>query len=129
MFCESCGNQMAPGSTVCNKCGAPTAGMQTAAPPPVQVPPAYAQPQYAPPPAYQPAAAEMTVGAWMITLLVSYIPIVGFIMMLVWAFGSGAPPSKRNYCRAALIFSLIGVVLSFVVLPGLLTALAQAVAY
>ncbi len=49
----------------------------------------------------------VTMGDWIITFILSGIPVVGFIMILVWAFGGGAKLSKRNYARAALIFGLI----------------------
>lgn len=44
---------------------------------------------------------------WMITMLILMVPIVNIVMMFVWAFGSETNPSKANYFKAALIFSLI----------------------
>jgi len=55
----------------------------------------------------------MSLGDWIITLVVLSIPVVGLIMMLVWAFSSGTNPNKANYCKAALIFFLILIVLFF----------------
>lgn len=49
----------------------------------------------------------VSMGDWIITLLISYVPIIGFIMLLVWAFGGGAKESKRNYARAILIVSIV----------------------
>jgi hypothetical protein len=34
-------------------------------------------------------------------------------MLFVWGFSSGTQPSKRNYCRAALIFAAVMFVLYF----------------
>ena len=51
-----------------------------------------------------PERPDESVGSWMITLLITPIPLVGFIYILVLAFGSAAAPSKRNFARAA--FSL-----------------------
>lgn len=53
----------------------------------------------------QPAA--VSVGDWFITILVSAIPLVGFIMLFVWAFGSNTPPSKANWAKATLLFGVI----------------------
>lgn len=53
----------------------------------------------------------MTLGDWIITLLVLAIPCVNIIMYFVWGFGQGGNTSRKNYCRAALIFTLAGIVL------------------
>jgi cell division protein FtsW (lipid II flippase) len=50
---------------------------------------------------------------WVITLLISFIPIVGFVMLFVWAFGSNENPNKANWAKAALIWMAIGFVLMF----------------
>ena len=53
----------------------------------------------------------VTLGDWIITLLVMMIPIVNFIMLFVWAFSSSTPQSKANWAKASLIFMLIGLLL------------------
>ena len=55
----------------------------------------------------------MSLGDWIITMIVLAIPIVGFVMLFVWGFSSSANPNKSNFCKAALIFYLIGIVLFF----------------
>ena len=60
-----------------------------------------------------PERPDESVGSWMLTLLLCGIPVIGFIYLLVLAFGSGAAPSKRNFARAALIWSLIALVVTF----------------
>ncbi len=50
-------------------------------------------------------------GEWIVTMLITMIPIVGFIMLFVWAFGGNANPSKANFAKAALIFTVIVFVL------------------
>ncbi|NLK93629.1 MAG: hypothetical protein GX275_00365 [Clostridiales bacterium] len=52
----------------------------------------------------------MTVGQWVITILVYSIPCVNIVMMFVWAFGSGNN-NRKNYSRAMLIYMAIGIVL------------------
>jgi len=54
----------------------------------------------------QPAEPEMTVGKWMLTFLVLMIPCVGLIMYIVWAF-SDENKTRRDYCRAYLLFMII----------------------
>jgi hypothetical protein len=55
----------------------------------------------------------ISLGEWIITLIVLAIPIVGLVMLFVWGFSSSTNPTKQNYCRAVLIFALIGFVLFF----------------
>lgn len=55
----------------------------------------------------------MTMGNWLLTLLVLMIPCVNLIMCCVWGFGSGNE-NRKNFCRAYLIFMAIGVILSVV---------------
>ena len=63
----------------------------------------------------------VSVGDWFVTMLLTGIPLVGFIMLLVWAFGGGAKESKKNYARAALIFALVGAVI------GIITTIIMAI--
>lgn len=53
----------------------------------------------------------VTIGDWIITMILMCIPLVNFIMLLVWAFSSSTPVSKANWAKAALIFMVIGFVL------------------
>ena len=61
-----------------------------------------------------PERPDESVGSWMLTLLMCGIPVIGFIYLLVLAFGSGAAPSKRNFARAALIWTLIALVVTVI---------------
>ena len=49
-------------------------------------------------------------------MLLTGIPILGFIMILVWSFGSSFNKNTRNYARAILILGIIGFVLAIVTL-------------
>lgn len=51
-------------------------------------------------------ARPLSTGEFFLTMLVLGLPIVGFILMLVWSFGSGNV-NRRNFCRAILIFTVI----------------------
>jgi membrane-associated HD superfamily phosphohydrolase len=59
---------------------------------------------------YQP----MSIGDWIVTLIVSYLPFVGFIMLFVWAFGDGTHPSKKTWAQATLIMFVIMIILLIV---------------
>ena len=61
-------------------------------------------------PAYQP----MSIGDWIITFIITYLPLVGFIMLFVWAFGDGAHPSKKTWAQATLIMMVIVIVLMII---------------
>ena len=64
---------------------------------------------------YQPMQGDLeepvSLGEWMITLLLMLVPCVGIIMPFVWAFSSSTKKSKSNYFKAFLIFVAIYTVL------------------
>ncbi|MFM7628811.1 MAG: hypothetical protein ACKO44_04780 [Algoriphagus sp.] len=51
---------------------------------------------------------------WLITYLIASIPLVGIIMLFVWAFGSSTNPSKSNWAKASLIWIAIITVIYFI---------------
>jgi heme/copper-type cytochrome/quinol oxidase subunit 2 len=67
-----------------------------------------------------PQYTPISVGEWVITIIIIAIPIVGFIMLFVWGFGSNTQPSKANWAKATLIMIGISIVLSFLFLGSLL---------
>ena len=84
------------------------------------------QPQYGAPATWQnPDDQPLSVGGWIGTMIVLMIPIVNFIMLLVWAFGSGNK-SRKNYCLASLIIAVVMIVLViiFYVVVGVSAATA-----
>lgn len=52
----------------------------------------------------------ISIGSWMLMMLVTAIPIVGLVMILVWAF-TGENESRKNYYKAILMWFLIFVAL------------------
>lgn len=58
--------------------------------------------------------APMSMGDWVITLLLMGIPCLNIIFCCVWAFGKTGNVNRRNFCRAELIFIGIGIVLSII---------------
>jgi len=67
----------------------------------------------------------MSVGDWLITMLISFIPLVGFIMLFVWAFSSSTPPSKANWAKATLIFFVLAMVLGIMFAGSLMAIIAR----
>lgn len=57
----------------------------------------------------------VTLGDWLITLLIAAIPIVGLIMLFVWGFGSNTNVNKANWAKATLIWVAVIVVLNLLV--------------
>ena len=59
------------------------------------------------------AEEPMSVGDWLVTMLIMCIPCVNIVMIFVWAFGSGNR-SRANYFKATLIWAAIGIALSVI---------------
>jgi len=51
----------------------------------------------------------VSTGEWVVTLLVTAIPLIGFIMLFVWAFGNNTISSKANWAKATLIWMAISI--------------------
>ena len=56
--------------------------------------------------------SHVTLGEWIITIIITAIPLVGLIMLFVWAFGDGTNPSKKTWAQAYLIMILVGIILA-----------------
>lgn len=108
MYCSNCGKEIPTDANVCPGCGTAQNGNGAAKSPAVS------------------AGTPMTVGEWLITILLTWIPIVGFVMMFVWGFGHGENLTKKNWARANLIWTVIGLVISFVFGASFIAALLHA---
>lgn len=58
----------------------------------------------------------ISLGEWILILLLMSIPCVNIILCCVWGFGSQANITKRNFCRAQLIFIGISILLSVILI-------------
>ena len=143
-FCTNCGATLDDDKKFCTECGASVneapAGAATTpppppppqTPPPPQAAPVYAQAATAtmPPPqsAYQQATAyggdmapskgskyePITTKGFVGIMLLMCIPIVGQILMIIWALGGCRKINKRNLARASLIMMVVALVISFI---------------
>ena len=67
----------------------------------------------------------MSVGDWFITILITAIPLVGMIMLLVWAFSPNTNINKANWAKATLIWMVIGIIFAFFIFGVLGVAFFQ----
>jgi len=52
---------------------------------------------------------------WVITLLLMAIPLVNFVIMIIWVLSDEIHPTKRNFAKAYLIISAISLVIVAIV--------------
>jgi len=64
----------------------------------------------------------MTLGDWMLTLLLLYLPIVNIVMLIIWSVDSKTSTTKKHFAWATLIFMAIGIVLS-IIFSGIVMAI------
>ena len=53
----------------------------------------------------------ISVGGWILTLIVASIPVINIIMLIIWALGTGGNENRKNYAIAQLILTLISIVI------------------
>jgi hypothetical protein len=78
------------------------------------------QPQMQP----RPQSSEVSFGEWFLTIFLTAIPLVGIVLLFVWAFGATTNPSKANWAKASLAWAAIAIVLYlliFVVIIGVVS--------
>ena len=69
-----------------------------------------------------PLMQPMSVKDWLITNLILMVPLVGFIMLFVWAFSSTENVNKTNWAKAQLIFAGIIMAIYLVIIFFVLAA-------
>lgn len=60
-------------------------------------------------------SSPVSLGEWMLTLFLTFIPLVNLIALLVWSFSSSTAPSKQNWARATLLWMVIGIAIVFTI--------------
>ena len=127
MNCPICGGNNPEGYVVCSFCGGNLAGKSFDFQQKNYQQPIYSQqfqqsayaqptyPQYMMPGINTRLEEPVSIGEWLVSMLICCIPIAGFVMMLVWAFSGDTKKSKSNYFKASLIWSgiILGVYLVF----------------
>ena len=65
----------------------------------------------------------LSVFGYVLTMLALAVPIVGIILIFVWAFGANTNLARKNYSRAVLIMALVFIVISITLAVSLSSAL------
>ena len=53
----------------------------------------------------------VSVGNWVMTMLLMCIPFINIILLFVWAFGNNTEVSKANWAKATLVWFLLGFII------------------
>jgi hypothetical protein len=53
---------------------------------------------------------------WALTIFLASLPIIGFILVLVWAFDSNTALQKKNWAKGTLLLMLIYFILAMLFL-------------
>ncbi len=69
----------------------------------------------------KPQHPEVNTSDWLLSVFVANIPLLGFIMLIVWALDHSTNPSKRNWAKAKLIW--FGVVFAIFLVFGIFIAI------
>ena len=68
----------------------------------------------------------VSLGEWLVSLLLLMIPCANIVLMFVWAFGKGKE-SKRNFFKAYLIYYAITIVLVLILWVVMFAIIGSAV--
>lgn len=99
--CPRCGKEMPEGALFCGECG-------------FRLDANYTQPYTLPPQSFQPSRDETPLKTidYLVLMILSSVPLLGWILLLVWAFSSNTNVNRRNFCRAQLIMVAINLLAS-----------------
>ena len=61
----------------------------------------------------EPTSQIMSYKEWALTIFISSLPLIGLIMLLVWAFGDDANIHKKNWAKGSLLLALIAFIMVF----------------
>lgn len=117
-FCTNCGASIPDDKNFCTECGSSVAAGYNGTAAPQTPPPVYEYQNTAPAGETVPAKGSkydpITTGGYIGIGLLMCIPVVGLILMIIWAFGGCKKVNKRNLARASLIMMAIGLVFSLI---------------
>ena len=117
--CTNCGAQLPEGKLTCPSCGAkvtppePAGGRYDSAYRPSRDQGGYASPE----PSYVYAGLEdedeapMGVWSYVWSIFVLRLPVIGFLIQVIWSLGAARNRNRRNLAIAYLIYTVLGLVL------------------
>lgn len=100
MYCEKCGEKIRKGSNICYNCGNQKRNME------------YLISEENIPEQYKP----ITMWGYLGYQIVFSIPIIGWIILLVFAFSKDENINIQNFARSYIIFLIMSIVLYFIIL-------------
>lgn len=56
----------------------------------------------------------LSTGQYLTMMFLAVIPIVGFVLIIMWSFGGDVNPNKKNWAKATLIFGIISIIFASV---------------
>jgi hypothetical protein len=64
---------------------------------------------------------EMSPGQWALTLFLTNLPMIGIVLLIVWAVGNDDNVTRRNFAKGALILYaiIISLAIMFFIFGGL----------
>lgn len=54
-------------------------------------------------------STPLSVGDWVLTIFLSGLPLIGLILLFIWAFGDNQRTERINWAKATLLWYLIGI--------------------
>ncbi|MCB0472168.1 MAG: hypothetical protein KDC56_03810 [Flavobacteriaceae bacterium] len=58
----------------------------------------------------------MSYKEWALTIFISSLPLIGIIMLLVWAFDSNTNIHKKNWAKGTLLIAVIAIIFAVLIL-------------
>lgn len=132
-FCSNCGKQLEEGLTICEDCAIEINQQQQQQPKKesefqqqvYNTQTNYNRPNYQQPYGGFDTEKPISVGQYMGIILLRFVPIVGLILYIIWAFSSDININKRNLCRAFLLLPLI-LIAVYIIIVIIITAILTA---
>lgn len=103
-YCKNCGLLLPHDADRCPQCGAPAPLAVRPAAQPGPAAPLYGMPDDR---EAEPMAEAMSQGATTGTMILFAIPVVGFILALVWSFGGTHNEARKRLARAQVVRTLV----------------------
>lgn len=120
MNCSNCGNQVADHVKFCTSCGAAMTAeasvseMTSTVPP--SVTPAQSSPSTKQPHASVYKEEPISTKSYVGIMFLLIIPVLNLLLLIIWACGGCRKKNKRNFARAALLWFVIGSILSILII-------------
>ncbi len=69
--------------------------------------------------------SPMSMGDYLVCMLLTMIPLVGIILLFVWAFSRGTNTNKANWAKAMLVFLAVVLLIYIVFFAMIMGSLAS----